>query len=266
MATYDMQAGSGPGMITATVEELFEGFSDLSGDDFEAINRATQLMNLRMDASDSGDDGLAENDQLRLDLQAVRFRAEGLERDLLRLQQDRMTKEGEVAILRDRLTRIEEEKSALLNKACDRLRESEDARHQMEEDHRKSVASLKTEVSFKTQELESLMIQMESLKLSSNGHAHEASAKKPKAAGGEGFIPDGFAEAAAVIPGKRNLPVLQSAAVSSRSVAAAARPARPPSDEPCYAFEQQLLDDALACVELEFSTYRTACLRLLASL
>lgn len=215
-------------MISGLVEDPFEGFSDLSEDDFNAITRATQFMGLN-ENSFNGDQTTVINPEihvLREELHQARHRAEGMERSLLQLHQEKMTKEGEVAILRDRLQRIEAEQQAVLMRQCERLKESEGCRRSLEEEYRRTVAGLRTEIAFKDQEIEALTGAMQGATLSDT----------------KGFIPEGFEDFGAMRRKRPALPMLQEITRREAKV-------EPMNQPVLFRSERELLDEAFACVE-----------------
>jgi hypothetical protein len=221
-------------MISGLVEDPFEGFSDLSEDDFNAITRATQFMGLD-ESNGFGNETALINPEihvLREELHQARHRAEGLERSLLQLHQEKMTKEGEVAILRDRLQRIESEQQAVLMRQCERLKESEGSLRSLEEEYRRAVAGLRTEIAFKDQEIESL-----------TGAMHGATLSDTK-----GFIPEGFEDFGAMRRKRPALPMLQE--ITRREATVETAPV------PLFRSERELLDEAFACVEYDWDISR----------
>lgn len=232
-------------------EDPFEGFSDLSEDDFNTIARATQFMGLNFSNCSAPKETPSELAHLRGDSMQTRHRVEFLERTLRQLQQEKQTKEGEVSILRDRLGRVECEKNTALMKTCERLRESEQARRSIEEEYRRSLENLKVELAFKSQEIDSLCQRLECFNLQKNAQA-EAGSKAPKLnsqpAKDMVLVPAGFED---FNQKKRMAPLYKNEEVF---VAEKLSLPMPPNTEPllCFQSERALLDEAVACVEYEW--------------
>lgn len=94
--------------------------------------------------------------KLKSDLEIYRNRAESLNHELETQKRQILTKEGEITILRQRLSQLDNEKIAMAHKYAELSSASRKNVDKRTEDLKKEVENLKTELEFKTQELKSL--------------------------------------------------------------------------------------------------------------
>lgn len=175
-------------------EDPFDDLGELSEDDFRVLNAATQFMGLSsgiMNESNSMMEDTAESQIAALKEQLARAnqRADQLERNMLQLQQERYTKEGEAAILRERLVKIEKERTEMLSRSTERLQQSEQSRQSIESEYRRSIDALKSEIAFKDHEIEGLAHRLDHVKISGKtlGTKERRVESRPK-----DDIPEGF--------------------------------------------------------------------------
>lgn len=231
-------------------DDPFAGFSDLSQDDFRVLDAATQFMTVSPSTSILGANGSDAEELIRLraELAATKQRAEFLEKNLINLQQDKMTKEGEVAILRERLNKIEKERNDALCKTNERLQQSEQSRQAIEEEYRRATDALKSELAFKDQELESLISKMDFMRISTKAEpstAFKLSRVESSSFKNSSDIPEGFED----LSKKRTISALPISPISEDSNPREKSTDKPRSILPINPSDSELLDTALRCVD-----------------
>lgn len=255
-------------------QDPFGDFSELSEDDFRVLNAATQFMGLSSgmmneDHSMMEDTAKAQIAALTEQLARANQRAEQLERNMLHLQQERYTKEGEAAILRERLVKIEKERTELLSRSTERLQQSEQSRQAIESEYRRSIDALKSEIAFKDHEIESLAYRLEHVKISGNTPGTKERRVEAGLVKRRNEVPEGFEDLTIGVL-KRQQPdaghdiVMESK--SSESVSS--MESRIPTtlthahEEPS---PREVLDEAFETIEFIRGTFATSCLLLLLS-
>lgn len=226
-----------------------QDFSDLSEDDFRILNEATQFMNLSGPSEPTATVSVSADAQevarMRQELALAKQTAENLEKAMIQVQQQKMTREGEVSILRERLAKNEAERGESLNRANEKVHQAEQSRQALEADYKRTVEALKSELAFKDHELESLSSRMDHLKLSSKT-APGGFAKERRVVAPVLNVPEGFEDFAQACVKKRSAqdPVLfeehPEDLVIARPVATA---------PPATLTERQRLDQAIEYVD-----------------
>ncbi len=228
------------GVAMADVDP-FTDFSDLSEDDFRIINQVTQHMGLSTIDDDTNSKEVDEVKKLREELARTKQRAEELERTMNQLQQERYTKEGEVAILRDKLSTLERERIDSAMKATQKIQQSEQERMALEEEYRKSTETLKTQLKFKDQELELITSQIDNLHIGNKENSRKERRLDPVIEEPEGF--ESLKTNKRPLP--KEIPVVQIAETPKRI--------EEPEPEllPIFHFKtaRQLIDQAIECVD-----------------
>lgn len=95
----------------------------------------------------------AEVEKLKVDLELYRDRADSLSNELNNQKRQILTKEGEITILRQRLTQLDNEKILMAQKYSELTESKRKNAEKIESKWLKEVESLKTELLFKEQEL-----------------------------------------------------------------------------------------------------------------
>lgn len=242
-------------MMMEVEEDPFSGLSDLSEDDLRIINAATQFMCLSDSPSPSASlhprvpQGHTGKDAAHLELSSLRAqlsrateRADTLERSILQTQQERITKEGEAAVLRDRLVRLERERGEMLAQSSERLQHSEQARLRVEEEYRREIGSLRAALQFKDQEIESITHRMDHLRLSSKTTGKERRVEQPAVYRAK-EVPEGFEELVMMQHRKK-----RPASPAPEHYVEQPKPMSHPVPQPVFS-PRQVLDEAMECVE-----------------
>lgn len=229
-------------------DDPFDGFSELSEDDFKVLDAATQFMRLSTAQSNS-DDTLNINaateivrlkDQLALAMQ----RADHLEKSLVQLQQERMSKEGEASILRERLQKLEWERNEVLNKSTQKLQQSEQNKQSIEEEYKRSVEALKSELAFKDQELESLSSRLDHMRISKKATPDTTLKERKVEFSTENTIPEGF-EDLTISKKSRKRNILAETSANETIT----EPVHIPIVTPKRLSPREILDEAIDCAE-----------------
>lgn len=97
-----------------------------------------------------------EINKLKVDLELYRDKAESLSNELNSHKRQILTKEGEITILRQRLNQLDNEKILIAQKYSELTESTRKTAEKIENNWKKEVESLKTELQFKEQELMSI--------------------------------------------------------------------------------------------------------------
>lgn len=243
-------------------EDPFAGLSDLSDDDLRIINAATQFMCLSENSSNDMQAASANNTAqlnphaevlgLREQLARATERVETLERSILQIQQERITKEEEAAVLRDRLVRLEKERGEMLAQSIERLQHSEHSKLRIEEEYRREIGTLKAALQFKDQEIELITHRMDHLRLSNktSGGPKERRLEPPSVVSPKFLskeVPEGFEELSLMHKKKRPASPEPDFHIEKAAVLPPSPTIVPPSKPELT--PRQILDSAMECVE-----------------
>lgn len=236
-------------------EDPFDDFSELSEDDFRVLNAATQFMGLSSGMQNEAnsmmeDTAEAQIAALKEQLARANQRAEQLERSMLHLQQERYTKEGEAAILRERLIRVEKERTEMLSRSTERLQQSEQSRQAIESEYRRSIDSLKSEIAFKDHEIEGLAHRLDHIKITGKTTGTKERRVEPSKTRRKDDVPEGFEDLTIAVQ-KRPQPdpvddiVMESRSAISKEITA------PPIiiQSPYEPSPREILDEAFESIE-----------------
>lgn len=97
-----------------------------------------------------------EINKLKVDLELYRNKSESLGNELNSNKRQILTKEGEITILRQRLNQLDNEKITIAQKYSELTESTRKAAEKIENNWKKEVESLKTELQFKEQELRAI--------------------------------------------------------------------------------------------------------------
>lgn len=248
-------------MITNDLD-AFGNFDDFSDNDFRILNEATQVMGLTAGSSDAHGAGHSMTEaqelaRLREQLAQANRKVELLEKSVQQAQQEKFTKEGEAAILRERLNNIEKERTELLTKTNDRLQQSETCRMTIEEEYKRTMNALKSEITFKNQEIESLTCRIDHLKIGSKSNQGTGKSKERRIDSID--IPEGF-ESLAITTHTKKRPISEVfAAIEAKPTVVQEVP------KAVKQSNQEILDMAIAYVEFKHGITSSVQIELLIS-
>lgn len=124
------------------------------------IGRRTSLIATSNKENSSTSSANAEStheiNQLKVDLELYKDKSESLGNELNSNKRQILTKEGEITILRQRLNQLDNEKTSIAQKYSELTESTRKTAEKIENNWKKEVESLKTELQFKEQELRSI--------------------------------------------------------------------------------------------------------------